>query len=73
MICIVAVRVNLADGRNVTLTVQLELGLRLAPQVVVSLKSAAFVPVSEMTMDVRVEVPTLRTVTVWAALVVPTV
>ena len=57
-------RESRAEGRNVTLTVQLAPALRLVPQVVVSLKSPALVPVSEITIPVRGAVPTFRTVTV---------
>jgi hypothetical protein len=65
--------VNRAVGRKVTLIVQLLPALRLVPHVVVWLKSPAFVPVSDMLIPVRVVVSTFLTVTVWAALVVPTV
>jgi hypothetical protein len=60
----VAVRVRRAVGRNVTLMVQLLPTPRLVPHVVVSLKSPAFVPVSEIVIPVNVVVPRFRTVTV---------
>jgi hypothetical protein len=61
-----------AEGENVTLIVQLEPAASVVPQVVVSLKSAALVPVSEMEIPVNDVVPILLTVTTLAALVVPT-
>jgi hypothetical protein len=57
---------------KVTLIVQLEPAARLEPQVVVSPKSDAFVPVSEITILVSAAVPTFLNVTIWAELVVPT-
>jgi len=71
-ICRVAVRVPDADGVKLTLMVQLEPAARLEAQVVVSPKSVAFVPVSEMTILVSAAVPTLLSVITRAALVVPT-
>ena len=70
--CRVAVRVPDADGVNVTLMVQLEPASRLEAQVVVSPKSDALVPVSEIAIPVSAPVPTFLSVTIWAALVLPT-
>ena len=69
----VALRVPLALGANLTLMVQLLPEAWLVPQVLVCVKSAELVPVNEMELMVRVAGPTFVRVTVWAALVVPTV
>jgi hypothetical protein len=61
-----------AEGANVTLTVQLAPAARVEPQLVVWLKSAALVPVSEIEMPVNEVVPMFVSVTTWAALLVPT-
>jgi hypothetical protein len=69
----VAVRLPEAEGVKATLTPQEPLGITVAPvQVSVLLpKSLAFVPVSPTLAIVRFPVPLLVTVSVWAALVVP--
>ena len=64
-----------ADGAKVTLMVQLAPAanvLGLMGQVLVCAKSPALVPVTEMLVIVRAAVPLLVSVTVLAALVVPT-
>ena len=63
----------LAEGVNVTLIVQLPLALTLPPQVLLSAKSLAFAPVIVMLVIYRIAVPLLVSVTLFAALVVPTV
>ncbi len=70
----VAVRLPVADGAKVTLTVQLLLGVTVAPEHVSALlaKSPAFVPVMVTVEMVRLALPLLVSVTVLAALVVPT-
>ena len=72
MIASVAERVPVAVGLKVTLTVQVAFAAREAPQVVVRAKSEAFVPLMAVDRPVRVVEPTFLTVTVCAALVVPT-
>ena len=69
-----ALRLPVADGVNVTLTVQVPLGVTVAPVQVSALvaKSLAFVPPIVTVEMVRLAVPVLVTVSVWAALVVPT-
>lgn len=67
----VAVRVPPAVGVKVTLIVQLAPAAKVEPQVVVRAKSPAFVPVKEVTIEVRLVVPMLLRVTTWAELVVP--
>jgi hypothetical protein len=52
-----------AEGANVTLTVQLAPAARVEPQLVVWLKSAALVPVSEIEMPVNEVVPMFVSVT----------
>jgi hypothetical protein len=61
-----------AAGVNVTLTVQVPLGVTVAPVQVSALlaKSLAFAPPSVAVVMVRLSGPVLVTVTVWAALVV---
>ena len=67
-----ALRLPVADGVNVTLTVQVPLGITVAPVQVSALlaKSLAFVPPSVTVEMVRLAVPVLVTVSAWAALVV---
>ena len=67
----VAVRVPPAVGVKVTLIVQPAPAAKVEPQVVVRAKSPAFVPVKEVTIEVRLVVPMLLRVTTWAELVVP--
>ena len=68
-----ALRLPVADGVNVTLTVQVPLGITVAPVQVSALlaKSLAFVPPIVTVEMVRLAVPVLVTVSAWAALVVP--
>jgi hypothetical protein len=70
----VAVRLPVADGVNVTLTVQVLLGVTVAPAQVLALlaKSLAFVPPIVTVEMVRLAVPLLVTVTVCGVLVTPT-
>jgi hypothetical protein len=67
-----ALRLPVADGVNVTLTVQVPLGITVAPVQVSALlaKSLAFVPPIVSVEMVRLAVPVLVTVSAWAALVV---
>ena len=67
-----ALRLPVADGVNVTLTVQVLVGVTVAPVQVSALlaKSLAFVPPIVTVEMVRLAVPVLVTVSVWAALVV---
>jgi len=67
-----ALRFPVADGANVTLTVQVLLGVTMAPvQVSVTLaKSLAFVPLIVTVEMVRLAVPALVTVSAWAGPVV---
>ena len=67
-----ALRLPVADGVNVTLTVQVLLGVTVAPVQVSALvaKSLAFVPLIVTVETVRLAVPVLVTVSVWAGLVV---
>ena len=67
-----ALRLPVADGVNVTLTVQVLLGVSVAPEQVSALlpKSLAFVPPIVTVEIVRLAVPALVTVTGSAALVV---
>jgi hypothetical protein len=60
-----ALRLPVADGLNVTLTVQVPLGVTVAPVQVSALlaKSLAFVPPSVAVEMVRLAVPVLVTVT----------
>jgi len=69
-----AVRLPVADGVNVTLSVQVPLGVSVAPAQVSALlaKSLAFEPVSPTLVMVRFAVPLLVTVRPWPALAVPT-
>ena len=67
-----AVRVPGSAGVNVTLIVQLPFGASVLPQVVVRVKSPESVPVTTWLAMVKVPVPVLLRVTVWAGLVVPT-
>jgi hypothetical protein len=64
-------RAPTSAGVNVTDIVQLARAARLFPQVSISLKSVAFVPVTVMLVRLTVAVPGFETVSVWAALVVP--
>jgi len=67
-----ALLLPVADGENVTLTVQVALGVTVAPVQVSALlaNSLAFVPPIVTVEMVRLAVPVLVTVTGWAALVV---
>jgi hypothetical protein len=69
-----ALRLPVADGVNVTLTVQALLGATGAPVQASALlaKSLAFVPPIVTVEIVRLAVPVLVTVSVWAALFVLT-
>jgi len=69
-----ALRLPVADGVNVTLTVQVPLGITVAPVHVSALlaKSLAFEPVSPTLVIARFAVPLLVTVRPWPALAVPT-
>ena len=65
-------RLPAADGLKITETVQLAPAATLTPQVLVWLKSAAFVPViATLVMD-SAALPEFETVMVWAALAVLT-
>jgi hypothetical protein len=68
----VPLRAPVAAGVNVTLTVQVLLGVSVAPVQVSALlaKSLAFVPPSAAVETLRLIVPVLVTVSVWAALAV---
>jgi hypothetical protein len=66
-----AVRVPLAVGLNVTLTLQLAPAANELPQVWVCAKFPALVPVIAMLLMVKLVVPVFLRVTVLAALVVP--
>jgi hypothetical protein len=68
-----ALRFPVADGVNFTLTVQVWLGVTVAPVQVSALlvKSSAFVPPIVAVEIVKLAVPVLVTVSAWAALVVP--
>ena len=59
-------------GAKVTLIEQLAAGTRLVPQLLVSANSALALPVMEMLVMLRAEVPVFVKVTGWAGLVVPT-
>jgi hypothetical protein len=67
-----ALRLPVADGVNVTLTVQVLLGVTVAPEQesAVLAKSLAFVPPIVTVEMVRLAVPVLVTISVWAALIV---
>jgi len=67
-----ALRLPVADGANVTLTVQVLLGVTVAPVQVSALltTSLAFVPLIVTVEMVRLAVPLLVTVSAWAVLVV---
>ena len=65
-------RVPGAVGEKVTLMVQLLPAATGLPQVLVWAKSPEFVPVTVTAVTFNVAFPVLFTVTVWAALVVPT-
>ena len=69
-----ALRLPVADGLNVTLTVQVLLGVTATPEQVSALlaKLLAFVPPIETVEMLRLAVPLLVTVTVCGALVAPT-
>jgi hypothetical protein len=69
-----ALRLPVADGVNVTLTVQVPSGVTVAPVQVLALlaKSLAFAPAIVTVEIVRLAVAVLVTVSVWAALVAPT-
>jgi hypothetical protein len=66
-----AVRGPLSVGAKVTVMVHIPPGGRPDPHVLCWLKSLAFVPVTSMLL-VNVRVPVFVSVTVWAALMVPT-
>ena len=61
---IAAVKLAAESGAKVTEIVQLAEAASVAPQVVVSAKSAGFVPVSEMAIPVSVALPVLESVNV---------
>ena len=65
-----AVREPVAAGRKVTLMLQFAPAARVAPQVVVLAKSAAFVPVNAMLVMLMVEFPVFDNVTARELLVV---
>jgi hypothetical protein len=65
-----AVREPVAVGRKVTLMLQFAPAARVAPQVVVLAKSAAFVPVKPMVVMLMLEFPVFDRVTARALLVV---
>jgi hypothetical protein len=69
-----ALRLPVADGVKVTLTVQVPFGITVAPVQASALlaKSLAFEPVSPTLVMVRFAVPLLVTVRPWPALAVPT-
>ena len=69
-----ALRLPVAEGVNVTLTVQVPLGVTVAPVQVSALlaNSLAFVPPTVTVEIMRFAVPVLVTVTALAAVVVPT-
>jgi hypothetical protein len=67
-----AVRVPGLVGVKVTLIVQLAPAAKLAPQVLAWMKSPPLAPVMEMPVIVRVAVPLLVKVSVWAPLLLPT-
>ena len=66
-----AVRLPTAVGVKITLIVQLPCAASELPQVEVSGKSATLAPVTVMLVKVRVALPLLVTVTVWAGALVP--
>lgn len=68
-----ALRVPVAVGLKVTLIVQLAPEAKLEPQLLVWAKSPLLVPVIVMPLIVNEEAPAFRIVTLFAALVVPTV
>lgn len=68
----VAVRLPAAAGVNVTLIVQVPPPASELPQVLVWEKSPPLVPVTVMLVKLKVALPLLVTVTVWAAAGVPT-
>ena len=68
-----AVRDPFADGVKVIENVQLASACTFEPQVVVSAKSAALVPVNEILVMLNVLCATLVSVTFFTALLVPTV
>ena len=67
-----AVREPVAEGVKVTLIVQLAPAATLVPQVFVCAKSPLLVPVTAMLVMLSAAVPLFVSVTVCAALVVPT-
>jgi hypothetical protein len=69
-----ALRLPVAEGAKVTLSVQVPFGVTVAPVQASAFvaKSLAFVPPTVTVERVRLAVPVLVTVTVWAALVPPT-
>ena len=73
MILRIPLRLPFADGLNVTLKVQLFPAAKELPQVVVSAKSPGSVPAMAIPLIVKAVAPRLVSVTVFAALVVPTV
>src|ERR1700724_4827654 len=66
-----AVRVPVAVGWNVTLSVQFAPAAKLAPQVLVCEKSPLFVPATAIVVTERAALPSFVSVIVWAALVLP--
>lgn len=65
-----ALRLPVAEGVNVTETVQFPFALKLLPQLLVCEKSPEFVPVMLMLLIVKAWLPELVSVTVFAVLVV---
>jgi hypothetical protein len=70
-----ALRLPVADGVNVTLTVQAPLGVTVAPEQVSALlaKSLALVPLIVAVEMSRLAKPELVMVSVWDTLVLPTI
>ena len=72
LMVIVAARAPAAVGLNLTLIVQLDLGLRLVPQLLFRMKSPGFVPPTVMPVIDSAVAPWLVSVTLDTALVVLT-
>jgi hypothetical protein len=68
----VAARTPVPVGVNFTISTQLAFGGIVLPQLFVSEKSLALVPVIEMPLSVKLADPVFVTVTVCTALLVPT-
>jgi hypothetical protein len=66
-----AVRLKIPPGVKVTLKAQVPLGAIAVVQVLVSAKSLALVPITEMLVKVRLELPVFVSVTPWGELVTP--